>query len=86
MSGSVEGLAAEPVGGAADGLEQFAFRGELSDDVMLGVGAVDRVVGGDGDAVGAAEDAVAPGGEIGAVSVKDDDGVFAAGVYVDAAL
>ena len=86
MSGAVEGLAAESIGRPADGLEQFAFRSELSDDVMLGIGAVDGVVGADGDAVGASEDAVAPGGDVGAVWVEDYDGVFAAGVYEDSAL
>ena len=86
VGGSIEGLAAEPVGGAADGLEEFAFGGELSDNVMLGIGAVDGVVGADGDAVGAAEYAVAPGGDVGTVAVKNDDWVFAAGVDVDSAL
>ena len=86
MGGSIEGLTAESVRGTAYGLEQFPFGGELSDNVMLGVGAVDGVVRGDGDAVGAAEDAVAPGGQEGAVPVEDNDGVLAASIDEDAAL
>ena len=86
MGGTIEGLTAESIGRAANGLKQFPFRGELSYDVMLGVRAVDGVVGCNGDAVGATEDAVAPGGQIAAVPVEYHHGVFSASVDEDSTL
>ena len=86
MGGAVEGLAAEPVGRPADGLQQLPFGRELADNVMLGVGAVDGIVGRNGDAVGAAKDAVSPGGYERAIWLKHHHRVLPAGVDVDAAV
>jgi hypothetical protein len=63
--------------------EDLAVRGAVADAVVAVVGAVDRVVGGDRQAVRALEKALAPGAEEGAVRGEDGDGVGGAGEDVD---
>ena len=85
MSRPVEGLAAEPPRGRANGLKELSLWSKLPYDVMLGVGTVDGIVGADGDAVGATKDSLSPGGQEVPIAVKDDNRVLAASVCVDTA-
>ena len=88
--GAIEGLAS-PLGGGlpayADLLEPLALGGEPLHGVYAVVDRQDRVVGGDGEAVGAVgEEALPEGPEEPPLAVEDDDGVLAAGEDVDVVL
>src|SRR3989304_1281941 len=74
--GPFEGLAAlerRRLVGVADGQEQFAFWGELADRVVAVVRQPDLAVGPDGDAVGAADEPLAPGAEEVPLPIEHDD-------------
>ena len=83
---SSEGLAAHGRGGiagVAEGEDELAVGGELSDGGVARVDAKDGVVGADGDAVRRGEDVFAPRAQEFSVAVEDDDGVSAAVEDVD---
>jgi hypothetical protein len=71
--------------GDADRLEHLALRREAEDRLLPLVHAPDRVVGRDGQAVGARrEEALTPRGDVGAVPVVDEDARLLAGDEEDA--
>ena len=71
----------------AEGHQQLALRGELPDRVVAVVGAVERLVRADRDAVGAVgELALAPRAEELAVAIVRDDRMVAAADQIDAVL
>ena len=87
VGGQAEGFAggAFPAG-CADGNDELALGVEFEDAVGLAFGAPDVVFAVDEDAVGVLDDIFTPGGEEVAVTVEDDEGVFAARVDKDAVL
>src|SRR2546422_11753948 len=90
MGGPVEGFAL-PLGcwlvGAAEGHQQLAVQGELLNGMESIIHAVDGVVGAGVDTVRPlAEEALAKRSQHVAITVEDDDGMFAPVEHVDVVL